>query len=576
MKLVLKKRTNGFELQNNVSESYRLMTEAATKQEYYTINEKFYAPVTKIKATIDEESIPERDVISSIESRSDVFLSDGIDHFIHLETPPTIGSTFSYSYRESYKDASFFPLIIIPNADSLESFRITIEHPENVHVVFHFFFPFDSIPCSIHTLDEETTELVAAPLGRHKRLSYYPYNAVRAVILTSLWRDSTQINPTGFKEFVDWYGKKTTLTPTLDSLHRANLADSLLAGRTPYEKLKKIYDYVRSNIRYVADERGINALVPRPPSQILTQQYGDCKDRAALVCALAHEAKLPVSMALISELPSPFTSLIHPWLFNHVICAYTDSATTLFLDPTARYCEFGNLPLTDQQTRAFILDDHHPRYEWVNRIDQQPSIELTVQCGSDSLSTGDASIVLRNDIRRKALHAIKDLTEEKLKRYLQEIVGSHFTQIRLDQFKIISDGTDALILQARADISSFMVPSTERQYVPKLPFVTIGGDVLERKTDDYPIWLGEPLMLQCRIVLRAPGWKTVPDTLRINNVSHRYAYSALSSYKENMLIFDYVYKQIDRMYGGKSRNEFLSFYADFLKQRKATFIISRK
>jgi hypothetical protein len=576
MSFTLSERGDEYQLKNDVSESFRLMTEAATKHNHYTIDEKFYAPVTKIQATIDTKSISEGNITSSIESRPDAFLSDGIEHTINLETLPVVGSTFSFSYRESFKDASFFPLITIPNVDSLEIFKITIEHPEDVRVTFNFFFPFDSIPCSMRTIDEENIELTVSAIGRQQELNHYAYHSTRALVLITMWHNNTQINPTGIREFISWYKIKTALFPKLDSIHTAILADSLRTCKMPYEKLKKIYDYVRSTIRYVADERGINAIVPRAPSKVLTQQYGDCKDRAALVCALAREAGVPVFMALIAPVPVPYESMIHPALFNHVICTYTDSATTLFFDPTARYCEFGNLPINDQQTRAFILDSDNPRYEWVKRIDQQPSIDLTVNCKSDSLQYGVATIVLRNDIRWKALHAMKELTADKLKRFLQEEIASHIAQIRLDQFKPVSESSDALILQARADISSFIVSSTGKQYVPKVPFVTINGDVLERKSDHYPVWIGEPLILRCRIVLQAHGWSTVADTFQILSPSNRDSYQAFSSQQGNNIIFDYAYTQIDRMYEDSSREAFFSFYADFMKQRKSMFIISRK
>jgi hypothetical protein len=576
MNFELSKSGDGYELEDNISETYRLMTEVATKQTHYTIEEKFYAPVSKIRAKIDKKSISEDCISSTIKSRTDAFLSDGIEHTIYLATSPTVGSTFSYSYRETYNNASFLPLIVIPNVDSLENFKISIEHPEDVSVTFNFFFPFDSIPCSVRRIDEENIELIVAGVGRQRHLNHYAFYSTRALVLVTLWRGCTQINPTGIREFISWYQKKTTLHPQLDSLHAVVLADSLRSCVTPNEKLRKIHDYVRSTIRYVADERGINAIVPRAPSQVLIQQYGDCKDRAALVCALAREAGVSVSMALIAPVPAPYDTMVHPSLFNHVICAYAESTATLFFDPTARYCEFGNLPIDDQQTRAFILDADNPRYEWVRRIDQQPSIELTVYCKPDSLKYSQATIVLRNDIRWNALHAMKDLTADKLKRYLQEEIASHFAQIRLDQFKPVSESSDAFTLQARADISSFIVSSTGKQYVPKVPFVTIAGEVLERKSDHYAVWIEEPLTLRCRIILQAPEWSTVADTFQIVSPSKRDSYCATSSQQGGNIIFKYAYTQIDRMYEGSSRDAFLSFYEAFMKQRKSMFIISRK
>jgi len=576
MHITLSEHHKGYTLENNVSESFKLLSEAATKQKTYTIYGKYYAPVSKIRAEIDHKSISDDYISSRVASDPDVFISDEIQHTIYIASPPAVGSTFSCSYREEYSDASFFPLVSVPNADSVARFTMTIEHPENVHVEFHYFFPFDSIPCSVARPDKETTILTVGGVGPQHHLNYYPYASTRALILTSLVKDSVEINPTSIREFTVWYGRKTDLHPKLDSANAAFLADSLRHCRTPPEKLKVLYDYVRSSIRYVADERGINGIVPRPPSLVLEHQYGDCKDRASLLCALAREAGIPLSMAVIASSPAPFDSLIHPSLFNHMICAYAGTAGTMFLDPTARYCEFGNLPAAYQQTRAFILDPEYPRYEWVRRIDSQPSIDIAVECSPDSLTAGTATIVLRNDVRWMALHALRDMTHDELKRFLQKKIGSHFAQLQLDDFAVVSEDSDALVVRSRADLSSFIISSTGREYVPKMPFVAIAADVLDRKSDAFPVWIEEPISIRCRISMKAPGWTTIPDTLEIGGLSGKDSCISSSLQQHDNLLFTYAYAQTGRMYKGISRDAFFSFYEGLSQQRKSVFTISRK
>jgi hypothetical protein len=135
------------------------------------------------------------------------------------------------------------------------------------------------------------------------------------------------------------------------------LAQQLTAhDRTPHDKAKTLYDWVRRNVRYVAINVGRGAVVPHRASEILANRYGDCKDHVALYGALLDAVGVRNEPALISSgtiytLPSvPGYGVI-----NHVITWLPDLQQ--YADSTASNVEFGFLPSSDMNRPTVLIDE---------------------------------------------------------------------------------------------------------------------------------------------------------------------------------------------------------------------------
>jgi len=126
--------------------------------------------------------------------------------------------------------------------------------------------------------------------------------------------------------------------------------------RTPRDKAKTLYDWVRRDVRYVAINVGRGAVVPHSASAILANRYGDCKDHVALYGALLDAVGIRNEPALISSgtiytLPSvPGYGVI-----NHVITWLPDLQQ--YADSTASNVEFGFLPSSDMNRPTVLVDD---------------------------------------------------------------------------------------------------------------------------------------------------------------------------------------------------------------------------
>ena len=122
------------------------------------------------------------------------------------------------------------------------------------------------------------------------------------------------------------------------------LAAELTAGATTErEKVRRLYNWVSRNIRYVALEIGAGGYIPHAANTILEHRYGDCKDHVVLLEALLRAVGIESSPALVNASRAMKLSALPTFTpFDHVI-TYIPSLN-LYLDATARFAPMGTLP----------------------------------------------------------------------------------------------------------------------------------------------------------------------------------------------------------------------------------------
>jgi len=170
----------------------------------------------------------------------------------------------------------------------------------------------------------------------------------------------------------------------------AGKTGELIAGKTSAEeKIRAIYDFCAKDIRYVAIEYGQAGYEPHKAEEIFVNKYGDCKDQAVLLVTMLKQAGLKAYPVLIGtresfDLYKDFPAV----LFNHCIAAVDLAGKTVFLDPTAETCSFGDLPLDDQGRRVLLFSESGyaiettPEYPAVhNQISQRVNIKINKQEG---------------------------------------------------------------------------------------------------------------------------------------------------------------------------------------------------
>jgi len=166
--------------------------------------------------------------------------------------------------------------------------------------------------------------------------------------------------------------------PAIDAL-----AARLTAGAaSPRDKLGKLFAFVAQEIRYQQEYESILAgWQPHRSAVVLERKYGDCKDKATLLIALARAVGVDVEFAVLAthHLGHPDRTVVLP-KFNHAI-AYVPVQTGIdapfFTDPTVDALDLWNLREDDQGSAALVLSPTTGKFTWIDIPFQTPEFKLT-------------------------------------------------------------------------------------------------------------------------------------------------------------------------------------------------------
>jgi len=142
-----------------------------------------------------------------------------------------------------------------------------------------------------------------------------------------------------------WYSSLISQVNTENDSSIKALATSITEGiEGETEKVKAVYEWVQSNIKYIAFGDGYGGFIPRDPDVIYDRKFGDCKDMSCLTVNLlrALEIKSYFSWVGTNTIALNYTDVPSPAVDNHMIVSYYDQSGNLYyLDATDPNLSFG-------------------------------------------------------------------------------------------------------------------------------------------------------------------------------------------------------------------------------------------
>lgn len=182
-----------------------------------------------------------------------------------------------------------------------------------------------------------------------------PYEEVAPCIQVSTFKD--------WNAFAKWYWNLVRKQQEVSDEMRTKVEDLTKDAKTRDEKIRAIYDFVVTDVRYNGKwEFGVHGFKPYNAATIFTRRFGDCKDKAALIVTMLGVAGVRAYPVLINgESRRGNEDLSLPLMnhFNHCI-AYVpgpgpDGREGWFLDGTAQDHEATNLPNMDYGATCLIV-----------------------------------------------------------------------------------------------------------------------------------------------------------------------------------------------------------------------------
>lgn len=254
---------------------------------------------------------------------------------------------------ESIKNPRFLPTFLMGNYYPTINSKLTLEVDKGISIELKK-FNMENIAISIDTISKGSKTIFI--IKNEEPVKAYPYddNGPRPIyyyphiipVITSYEDKKANKTVPLLSNLGDLYGWYYSLVKDINKEapdpELVELVSELTQGKdTDLEKVKAIYYWVQSNIKYIAFEYALGGFVPRESNQVFKKKYGDCKDNSSILYKMLDIAGLKGHLTWIGtrDIPYKYHDLPTPKVDNHMILTYFDGATPYFLDATGRYIE---------------------------------------------------------------------------------------------------------------------------------------------------------------------------------------------------------------------------------------------
>lgn len=314
-----------------------------------------------------------------------------------------------------------------------------------------------------------------------------------------------------WQEVGAWYRSLEGSRTQPDDDVRAKVA-TLIAGKsTPDEKARAVYAYVSSQVRYIGVAFGVGRFQPHNASDVLSNQYGDCKDKSTLLISMLSAAGISADAVLIGA-RIPFNAAVpSPGSFNHAITLAHVDGQPVWLDSTPEVSPFRLLnPVIRDKQALVIPSTGDPRVDTTPLDPPFPAASTFAATGTlDTTGTSHSQIVmdLRGDNEVDFRQAVRSVSPAQWDDLMQRIsyAMSYSGKVTNAQFSRPDD--TATPFHITYDYQRDQNGDWENlRILPQLPPVGL-ADVDEKEPPVTPIELGVPHSESDHAVMKLPqGW----------------------------------------------------------------------
>lgn len=335
---------------------------------------------------------------------------------------------------------------------------------------------------------------------------------------TKHWKPSVQVTTfTSWQQVGAWYQSlqqaPLAITPAIQAR-----ADALTKGLTSEDdKVHAIFNDVALHTHYVGLEFGIGRYQPHPADDVLSNQYGDCKDKHTLLASLLKAEGIQAWPVLISSARELDESMPSPAQFDHVITLVRISGKMVWMDSTEEVAPVGVLMATLRDKQALAIPVDKPAYLERTPLDQPYAQSLRYEAegklSSDGVLTAHLSEVFRGDVELIMRSALRQVPQSQWKEFVQTFSNAtgFGGEVKDPQVSPLEKTADPLHLSYDYTREKFG-EWDDRRIMPCMPPFgwELGPGVKQKKPAD-DVEIGSPGEQAFHSVIEVPkGWLVFP------------------------------------------------------------------
>ena len=149
---------------------------------------------------------------------------------------------------------------------------------------------------------------------------------------------------------------------------RTKAAELTDGKTTDLDKISALYDYVATNFHYISLSFGVGRLQPHAATDVLHNQYGDCKDKHTLLASLLLASGFHPSTVLINSSRKLDPDMPSPAQFDHVITLLPLGKEEVWMDTTTEVAPFRMLISNIRKKQALVIPQ-----EGVAHLEETPA-----------------------------------------------------------------------------------------------------------------------------------------------------------------------------------------------------------
>jgi len=347
-----------------------------------------------------------------------------------------------------------------------------------------------------------------------------------------------------WEEVGQWYGglQSERVKPTPEI--RVKAAELTKNAVDDTARVHAIYAYVSTKFRYIGIDFGIGRYQPHAASDVLDNQYGDCKDKHTLLASLLEAAGIKAYPALISTRHQLDPEVPSPAQFDHVISVVPQGASLLWLDTTPEVAPFAYLVSLLRGKPALVVTADKPP-ALVTTPEDSPLKALQVFHTKAKLSdagTLDGTIerITQGDdfevLFRSAFRHVPLTNWQQLAQRLSQAAGfgGDVSEVTAGSPEKTDEPFRFAYNYTRKDYPDW----SERRISPPLPPIALPDSGDDDKPPAHTIWLGSPEELRFNSEVELPKGYSAEIPKRVDLDLSFAEYHSSSTFKDGVLSTD--------------------------------------
>ncbi|MCI0351805.1 MAG: DUF3857 domain-containing protein [Acidobacteriales bacterium] len=376
-----------------------------------------------------------------------------------------------------------------------------------------------------------------------------------------------------WEEVGKWYAglerDRIVATPEIS----AKAAELIKGRKSDQEKLEAIYDYVAKNFRYVSLSLGLGRYQPHAASEVLANQYGDCKDKHTLLSALARAAGMQADAVLINSSRKIDPDVPSPSQFDHLISAVPMGPQKVWLDTTTEVAPFGLLSIGLRDKQALLVTQGQTA-----RLIETPSdppfageqfLEVDGKVSDLGKLTAHAKFRLRGDAELIARVTFRRIPQSQWKRVARVFAATLGLPGDVDDFRVEdpADTKKPFVFEMDVSAANYLDWTSKRSQLETPIGLMAMPEFADQDSEDdddsdaenEPLKLGGPGMITGRFKLELPAKFTVrlpvPVSIKRDFAEYRSDYKQEGQTVSGERVFRVLTHKLPR----ERRNEYAAF-----------------